>query len=331
MGQENAQKVKLLKLMELLRQETDEDHPLRRKEICDRLEGMGIRCDIRTLSKDIKVLNDYGFEVLSYFRDREKYYYVPEAHGFSETELKILIDAVQAAGFITGKKTAELICKVAALGGSHKAKMLQDNMVCFNTRKHSNEMIYYNVNHLETAIRQHQRVSFRYFDLNEKCEHIPRKDGRRYQVDPLALVFNEDNYYLMTWHCAHRSIVNYRVDRMEYVEIEDEPISDEALSIIAKNNLGKYTEQVFKMYNGAQAAVKLQFDASLIGAVFDKFGEDTRMRRTGEQTCEATVNVRISPVFYSWIFQFGGKMKIISPNHIIEEYHALLRQESDGM
>ncbi len=62
--------------------------------------------------------------------------YCIEDRSFSVPELKILIDAVQAASFITGKKTAELIDKIAELGGSHKAEILKSNMVCFNTRKH---------------------------------------------------------------------------------------------------------------------------------------------------------------------------------------------------
>ena len=112
MPQNNCQKVKLLKIMEMLRQETDEQHPLRTGEICDRLRSMNISCDRRTLSKDMVVLNEQGFEVMHYFIDHEKAYYVAD-RSFSVPELKILIDAVQAAAFITDKKTIELIDKIA--------------------------------------------------------------------------------------------------------------------------------------------------------------------------------------------------------------------------
>jgi len=87
--------------------------------------------------------------------------------GFSVPELKILIDVVQAAIFITEKKSTELINKVANLGDSHRAERLKGNMVCFNTRKHSNEAKYYNVGFLEEALLQKKKASFYYFDLNE--------------------------------------------------------------------------------------------------------------------------------------------------------------------
>ena len=171
MAQENWQKYKLLKLLELLRQETDEQHPLATSALCNRLAEMGISCERRTLTKDIAVLNDLGYEVMWNWVGKEKGYYI-EDRSFSVPELKILIDAVQAASFITDKKTAELIDKIAELGGTHKADILKSNMVCFNTRKHSNESIYYNVGYLEDSIQQNKKVIFYYFDLNENGEKV---------------------------------------------------------------------------------------------------------------------------------------------------------------
>ena len=130
----HMQKIKLLKLYELLRKVTDESHPISRIELCRRLNEMGISSNVRTLSLDVEVLKENGFEVMSYLKDKEKFFYVPE-HELTVPEIKILIDAVQAAGFITEKKTAELVEKVAAIGGSHQAELLKKNMVCFNTRK----------------------------------------------------------------------------------------------------------------------------------------------------------------------------------------------------
>lgn len=317
MPKANYQKIKLLKLLELLRQETDEEHPLRTSEICKRLNALSITCDRRTLGKDIALLNKQGYEVMSKMLVHEKAYYV-EDRGFSVPELKILIDAVQAASFITEKKSAELINKIAYLGGSHRAEILKGNMVCFNTRKHSNEAVYYNVDFLEEALKQKKKASFFYYDLNENGEKVYRKNKERYIVEPMALVFNEDNYYLMCYSSKYDGICNYRVDRMESVEIEEESISEEAF--IHEADIVHYTEQVFKMYGGLQKEITLEFERPLIGAVYDKFGENTKMIRLNEYICVATVTVQISPTFWGWIFQFAGRMKIISPEQVIEEY-----------
>ncbi|OGO92983.1 MAG: hypothetical protein A2Y17_07075 [Clostridiales bacterium GWF2_38_85] len=317
MPKANYQKIKLLKLMELFRHETDEEHPLKTSEVCVCLNKQNISCDRRTLGKDIAFLNEQGFEVMSVMRGHEKAYYI-EDRSFSVPELKILIDAVQAASFITKKKTVELIDKIANLGGSYRAEILKGNMVCFNTRKHSNESIYYNVGFLEVAIQEKKTASFYYYDLNEQGEKVYRKKKERYIVEPMALVFNEDNYYLMCYSSKYNGVCNYRVDRMESVSIEDMSISSDA--IMQEAGIANYTEQVFKMYGGHRVDVTLQFDYSLIGVVYDKFGENTKMVKINENTCVATVGVQISPTFWGWLFQFAGKMKILSPESIVMQY-----------
>ncbi len=317
---DNCQKIKLLKMYELLKQETDEQNPMTTAMIIERLGKIGISCERRTLYKDIATLNEHGYEIMFRWVGKEKGYYV-EDRAFSIPELKILIDAVQAANFITEKKTAELIGKIADLGGGHKAEILKGNMVCFNTRKHSNESILYNVGYLEEAILEKKKVIFRYYDLNEQGEKAYRREGHHYVVEPIALVFIEDNYYLMVYSAKHDSTANYRVDRMDAVEIIDEPVTKKALEL--RNDIDCYTEQVFKMYGGQPVDITIQFDRRLIGAVYDKFGEDTKMICLNSDCCVATVKVQISPTFWGWIFQFGGLMRITSPEGMIEKYNRM--------
>ncbi len=326
MAQDNYRKIKLLKLLDLLRVETDEDNPLSTNQICARLEEMGILCDRRTLSKDIALLNEHGYEILSTTVGHEKAYYIAD-RSFSVPELKALIDAAQAASFLTKKKTAELVEKLASLGGSHRAEILKENMVCFNTRKHSNEQIYYNIDALENAILQQKKVLFRYFTLNEKGEKVYRREGHRYVAEPIALVFSEENYYLITYSSRFDSTATYRLDRMENVEMIQEDISEKAVSL--RGDVSGYTEQVFKMYGGPAEDIVLEFDDSLIGVVFDKFGEGTQMMRCGPKKCLATVKVRISPTFYGWLFQFAGEMRVLSPDKVIQGYKAQAARLAD--
>lgn len=129
---------------------------------------MGISSNVRTLSLDIAELIENGYEVMSFLRDKERFYFVPE-HELSIPEIKLIIDALQAASFVTEKKTAELIEKVAAIGGSHQADLLKKNMVLFNTRKHTNEVVLYTVDSIEDAIIRKKKTAFNYFHLNEKA------------------------------------------------------------------------------------------------------------------------------------------------------------------
>ena len=272
------QKFKLMKLWELLKRETDEDHPISRRELCRRLNEMGISSNVRTLSLDIEELTVGGYEIISRKQGKEKVYFVAD-HEFSIPELKIIIDALQAASFVTEKKTAELVEKIAMIGGLHKAELLKSSMVRFNTRKHTNEAILYTVDSIEDAIARRKKIAFNYFHLNEKSERVyvttDSGDRKRYYVEPVALIFNEDNYYLMAYNSKHpEGTENYRVDRMDRVEVVEESVlSEEALAKI--DGVAAFTEEAFKMFGGERETVVLRFDKQLIGPVFDKFGEDT--------------------------------------------------------
>lgn len=317
MAEQNIKKIKLLRLMEILRAETDEQNPMLASDVRARLADKGVIVDRRVLTRDIDILNEFGYEIMSTMVGHEKAYYVID-RSFSVPELKILIDAVQAATFITDKKTPELVEKIAALGGAHRAEILQENIVCFNTRKHSNECIYYNVDCLENAIQNNKKVIFLYYDLDEHGEKVYRRDGHHYVVEPIALVFNDDNYYLTCYSSKHDGTANYRVDRMSAVESIEEEISEKAIEL--RGEVGCYTEQVFKMYGGELENVTLELDDKLIGVIYDKFGEETKIVRTGETTLAASVKVQVSPTFFGWLFQFGKQMKILSPDSVCQEY-----------
>lgn len=151
MGKENFSKIKLLAIWETLNRDSDEQCPISTNQILEKLKAKGIECDRRTLYADIAALNSFGYEVLCTKGQHSNLYYVVD-RGFDVPELRILMDAVQAASFVTKKKTAEFVDKIAAFGGSSRAELLKKNIVKFNTNKHSNESIYYSVNNIEDAI-----------------------------------------------------------------------------------------------------------------------------------------------------------------------------------
>ena len=189
MGKEAFSKIKLLKIWEILKQDSDENNPLTTNQIIDKLAASGIVCDRRTLYQDIAALNSYGYEVVCKKGQHSNCYYVLDRN-FDVPELRILIDAVQAASFISPKKTEELTDKIAALGGSYRADILKKNIVEFNTTKHSNEHIYYTVNTIEDAILAEKKIAFQYFDLNERHERVFRKNGEKYKANPVAMIFS---------------------------------------------------------------------------------------------------------------------------------------------
>ena len=316
------QKIKLLLLMEKLWQDSDEQNPLTTRQLIRSLEERGISCDRRTLSRDIGDLNQAGYEVMSVMCGHEKGYYVDDRK-FSVPELRILMDAVQAAGFIPPQKSHQLMEKIAALGGSYRANLLQSNTVLFNTSKHSNDFVYYTIDTLEQALSGRRKVSFRYYKLNENCQRVFQREGARYLVEPVSLILDRANYYLAALCDEREGLSIYRIDRIADMELEDAPVSREALE--ARHNIPRLSSQTVKMFQGPMESVTLEFEDCLTGPIYDQFGEDIRICRISGTRCRAQFNVQISNTFFGWLLQFGSDMELISPANVVRELHDFVR------
>lgn len=319
---DNCQKIKLVKLLELLRQETDEEHPMRTNDICNRLEQMGISSERRTLAMDITMLNDYGYEVMSCRIGKSKAYYI-EDRSFSIPELKVLIDAVQGSNSITEKKSEELITKLADLSGSHRSALLKRNAVKFNTIKHTNERIYYTIDQLEKALRTNQKICIVYYHLDENGRKIYHTEGGVHIVEPISLIYDSNEYYLTCYDAETNKNTNYRLDRIERVELLDDVICDETRS--RRRGIARYKSSIFKMFGGETVKVTMEFDRIVIDSIYDKFGSKTKISPCGERFT-AKVDVQISPTFWGWLFQFAGKMRILEPTSVKEKYLERLQE-----
>lgn len=317
MKQEKAYKIKLVKILEILRQDSDEDNYIETSEILSKLATMGIICDRRTLAADIEVLNSYGYEVLSEKSPGKPNKYCVIDRSFDVPELRILIDAVQASSFITPKKTEELIDKIADLGGSHRAELLRRNIVKFNTTKSTNENIFYSINEINAAIENGKKVSFEYFDFNEKHERVYRRGGKRYFVNPLATIYDDENYYLICYYGKYEGVVHYRIDRMDHVQM----VNDQPRDIYkgAPIDIKRHKKTLFGMFQGEEQLVEFQADVSILDPIFDIFGDKVEIIPDGNGKLRFKAAVQLSPTFYGWCLAFGDKLQVIGPNEVVEK------------
>lgn len=307
------QKNKLLLLTEILKQESDAEHPISTNNLIDKLSCKGISCDRRTLARDISQLQDMNYPIKSVKVGHSNAFYL-EHNEFSLAELKILIDAIQASSVIPEDMTNALIEKIANLGGTHCAELLKQNRICFNIRKQTNNSVLDTIAIIEESFKQQTKVSFFYFKHDEHGNRVYQRGKLRYVVDPIALIYTDDNYYLRCYNPDRKQYRNYRIDRMEDVQHLDSYIGDEAM--VSADELATYTSKTIKMYGGEETDVKFEFSEDLIDVVFDQFGLDTKIKRIEDNRYTAAVKVQISSTFWGWFFQFPDQMRIISPEYV---------------
>ena len=311
---EKGQRLKLLKIWEILRQETDEAHPMSSVELLKRLEDAGFKCDRRTLYADIQALNESGYKVNCVRRKTNEYFV--EHREFSMAEIQILMDAVQAASFVTEEKTKLLVDKIAELAGSRKAEANKKNVVAFNTVKSHNEDVFGTVAIITQALEQGKKIEYRYFDYDTSKRRVFRKENKVYKVNPVATIFSDDKYYLLCYDDKHGNPSHYRIDRMAEVKVSSEDITPSKISELCA--IQKHKRQLFGMFTGEECEVSFEADNSLIDTVLDKFGFDTRLSVCGENTFSFSAAVQLSPVFLGWCCSFGDRLKVTGPEKVME-------------
>ena len=321
---EKGQRLKLLKIWEILRQETDEAHPMSSVELLKRLEDAGFKCDRRTLYADIQALNESGYKVNCVRRKTNEYFV--EHREFSMAEIQILMDAVQAASFVTEEKTKLLVDKIAELAGSRKAEANKKNVVAFNTVKSHNEDVFGTVAIITQALEQGKKIEYLYFDYDTSKRRIYRKENKVYKVNPVATIFSDDKYYLLCYDDEHGNPSHYRIDRMAEVKVSSEDITPSKISELCA--IQKHKRQLFRMFTGEECEVSFEADNSLIDTVLDKFGFDTRLSVCGENAFSFSATVQLSPVFLGWCCSFGDRLRVTGPERVLEYLKEGLEQIS---
>ncbi len=309
-------KQRLLALMEILARETDENHRLPAEEIKALLRQRGIPTERKSIYRDISVLQEMGWDILS---SRQGYFLA--SREFELAELKLLADAVQCAHCITEKKTYELLGKLEKLTSRHQAIQLHRQLQLVGRSKTENEQIYYNVDTLYSAISENSQISFRYLDYRSDGSRVFRE--KIYIASPYGLCWDSENYYLVA-HTEERGRTHYRVDRMANISLLDTP--REGAEKIGSLDMAQYAKQVFGMYGGEMTPVRMQFPESLCNSAVDKFGSDAMMVPQGDGTFTLTAHVAVSPVFFSWVFSFGGRVRILEPESVRQQFTALCKK-----
>lgn len=321
MAKSSNQKVKLLYLMELFHEETDEDHPLSRRELEQKLADIGIHAERKSLYHDIETLKHFGMDI-AYRKEHPEGYYLAQRE-FELPELKLLVDAVQSSRFITQKKSDALIKKIEKLTSRHEARKLQRQVVVADRIKAMNESIYYNVDKLHAAIAENRQIIFRYFEWTVSKEMRMKKGGENYQVSPWALTWDNENYYLIGYDMDAGMIKHFRVDKMLHINLlEQERAGKEEFG---RFDLARYTKQTFGMFGGDEQTVRMRFHNKYVGVVIDRFGRNVSLRPDGEDHFIARAEVAVSEQFYGWITGLGRDAQLLSPESVVEEYRELLK------
>ena len=181
------QKLKILYLMDVLLERTDEEHPISAKDMAQYLRGYGISVERKTVYDDIEALRIYGLDIRNR-RGKVGGFYIANRK-FQLPEVKFLMDAVQSSRFVTQKKSRELLRKLESLVVPEAAKKLREQLFIEPGNKTVNEEIYSNIQTIYEGISNNRQIRFHYYEWTLSRELKPRKNGEWYQVSPWKMIW----------------------------------------------------------------------------------------------------------------------------------------------
>mgnify|MGYP002623539076 CR=1 FL=1 len=310
------QHLKLYYLAKIMLEETDNEHGITLDEIISALEDYDITAERKQLYKNLDELQDLGIEVDKVRNGNSWYYHVVE-RPLDITELKLMVDSIQASRFISEKRSARLIKKLSDFASIYEARKLSRQVFVKDRPKTTNDKSYYNVDMIHDAIADNRKIRFRYFNwTTRKTKQYHHGEDYYYLVSPWALAWQEENYYLIANDSADDTIRHFRVDKMEDVSVtEDKRDGAEQYN---QFNLPVYLRQTFGMYGGRSEDVKIRVKNDAAGIFIDRFGADISFKPDGEEYSTLYVPVMVSDKFYAWIFALGDKAQIIGPEWVVD-------------
>lgn len=325
-----ANKNRLLTLLQILQNDSDEHHPLTTAQVREALAERGCPVSIFTLRDDITSLQESGYQI-----DVKEKNGTPTTYGFMErewsaAELQVLIDAVSAAQFIPVERSNDLIKKLANMAGPSHRDSLEPQILVSEHIKAKNKKMIFTVQAIRKAIRSDRKIIFKYYQYNLQKEQVPKHEGtpeELYVVSPYATVWNNDRYYLVGYSDKRKKVTTFRIDRMD----TPKQIQRKRVTEPDDFNIQDYTDKVFWMYDGNEEEVTLRCKHNLMDQVIDKFGEGIDIKNVRRNTFDITVPVDISGTFYAWVTQFVGEMTIIAPGHVKDAYADYLQEAIDDV
>ena len=315
------QKRKLLYLLKILNERTDEEHGLTTEQLIEALAEYGVDAERKTLYADLEELRLFGVDIEMRRGKGATYHVVSRA--FELPELKLLVDAVQSSKFVTHRKSGELIKKLESLTSRHEAQQLQRQVFVANRIKTMNESIYYTVDAIQDAIHRNEKISFRYFGWTAKKEKKLHHGGAPICVSPWAMIWDDENYYMVAYEDETQQIKHYRVDKM--LNVSPCGVARDGAELFSNFDPALYAKKTFGMFGGREETVTLRCANDLAGVMIDRFGQDVTFVPDGEEHFTLRIRAEVSPIFLGWLMSFGEKLTVREPESLRRDVVAAAR------
>ena len=304
-GIENK-KLALLRIWQILKNESDADHPLKQAEIVRRLKkDYEIELERKAVRRNLSLLKEAGIDIRT-----EKDGSWVDSGAFVDAELQMMIDFVRSSRAIAPRHAADLVEHIGELSNKYffKRTGIRPLPVC---EKMTDPSLFYKIEVIRSA--QEKSGQIRY-DLAKMGIDKKRRKEKTYVVTPFHTFFRDGNYCLMAYSEADRKMVYHRIDRiMDPMIVRKKAIPLEKVPGYGEGTDPKKICGEMALLSGDPAErTVFSADADLIDSIFDRFGPGVEMSEDGNDKVRVSLCVPPSAA-REWALGHIGKVEILSP------------------
>lgn len=312
MAKKQGQRLKILYILDFLKRESDEEHPVTAADICEYLDSQGIAAERKSVYADISALTDYGADIV---RSGSPRGWFLASREFEEPEIYLLADAVRTAGFISAAKTRELVKKLDSFVSRYQAQKRENRVYFSSCTKSVNEEIFYSIDKISRAVTEKKKIRFEYVNRVLSPDRTIEKQKREMLISPYALTWQDDHYYVIGNYEKYDNLIHLRLDRMYKVEITDMPQRhfSEVSEYTDYFDTPDYTAKLFGMHGGEIYDIELKCSKKITEQVADRFGEDIFIKKVTDEDFCFTVRAALSDALVSWVISYGDRVKVLEP------------------
>src|SRR5699024_5134967 len=249
--------------------------------------------------------------------------YSHQSRLFETYQLRLINDAILSARIITTNEKEKLINKIKNLTSKHIAKTFPEPIVFSQSANIDYELVKLNIDSVHRAISEGKVLTYKYGTFNVKKEFVHHREGSRYHVEPYALIWQNDFYYLIGVFQETNEIRHYRLDRIRDISVSETTFKKRDF------NLQEYVNQSFHMFAGEEMRIKIRFHNSLVNVVLDRFGQDADIREIDDVHFVLSTKAKLSDGLINWILTWGNRAKVLSPEHLVKRIKEQIRQMND--
>lgn len=309
----SSSKEKTLKLLEIMQKETDVNNGLKVSELIEKLSQAGYDCDRRSIATDLAAFDDAGFAI-----GKDKARYFIKDNTLTVSDEKLLADLVLSATSIPKEKADCLFDSITSRISEKDKEILFNQFVIDAKVRTENTEVSRNVELIVEAINSKKSLQFNYKTKSDK-------KGMKHYFIPYATVWNNQRYYVIGYDIMPRRICNLLVEKMynmdysyhEYIAIE------ETMEYGKDFDIGRYVNDTYNMFTGNIVKAIIQYDISIHEYIephlkFKIHEGDDFISKSKDKRIVAC-DVAESDGFVSFVLQFGDKIKILSPQSLVEK------------